>query len=108
MSKAYVEARAQHGESELLDEIVSAKPKADHTRYHSAAELRENGLKHVRDATALIESKATAEELDEYRRFVLTLAGKVAAAHKEHGQSVSPAESEAIEQITAALGTTPS
>lgn len=108
MSKAYVDARAQHGESELLDEIVAAKPETDHTRYHSADELREHGLKHLRDAMALLESKATAEELDEYRRFVLTLADKVAAAHKEHGQSVSPAETEAIQQITAALGTTSS
>ena len=108
MSKAYVEARAQHGESELLDDIVAAKPKTDHTRYHSAAEVRENGLKHLRDAVALLESKATAEEVDEYRRFVLALADKVAAAHKEHGQSVSPAETEAIQQITAALGTTSS
>ena len=105
MSKAYVEARAQHGDSELLDEIVAAKPEADHTRYHSAAELRENGLKHLRGATALIESKATAEELADYRRFVLTLAGKVAAAHKEEGQAVSPAEAEAIQEISAALGT---
>jgi hypothetical protein len=108
MSKAYVEARAQHGESELLDDIVAAKPKTDHTRYHSAEEVRENGLKHLRDAVALLESKATAEEVDEYRRFVLALAGKVAAAHKEEGQSVSPAETEAIQQITAALGTTSS
>jgi hypothetical protein len=108
MSKAYVDARAQHGESELLDEIVAAKPQTDHTRYHSADELREHGLKHVRDAVALLESKATTEEVDEYRRFVLTLASKVAAAHKEEGQSVSPAEAEAIRQITAALGTTSS
>jgi hypothetical protein len=105
MSKAYVEARAEHGESELLDEIVAAKPKTDHTRYHSATELRENGLNHLRDATALLESKATAEEVVEYRRFVLTLAGKVAAAHKEEGQTVSPAETEAIQEISAALGT---
>jgi hypothetical protein len=108
MSKAYVDARAQHGESELLDDIVAAKPETDHTRYHSAAEVRENGLKHLRDAVALLETKATAEELDEYRRFVLALAGKVAAAHKEEGQSVSPAEAEAIQQIAAALGTTSS
>ena len=40
MSKAYVEARAQHGESELLDDIVAAKPKTDHTRYHSAEEAQ--------------------------------------------------------------------
>jgi hypothetical protein len=106
MSKAYAEAHAQHGGSELLDEIVAAKPEVDHTRYHSAEELRDSGLGHLRDAVALLESKATAEELDDYRRFVLTLADKVAAAHREHGQSVSPAEAEAIEQITAELGTT--
>jgi hypothetical protein len=105
MSKAYVEARAEHGDSELLDEIVAAKPQMDHARYHSAEELRENGLRHLRDAVALLESKATAEERDDYRRFVLTLANKVAAAHREEGQSVSPAESEAIQQITEALGT---
>jgi hypothetical protein len=103
MSKAYTEARSQHGESELLDEIVAAKPKMDHTRYHSAEELRDNGLRHLRDAVALLGSKATAEERDDYRRFVLTVANKVAAAHKEGGQSVSPAEAEAIQQITAAL-----
>jgi hypothetical protein len=105
MSKAYTEARAEHGESELLDEVVAAKPQVDHTRYHSAEELRDNGLRHLRDAVALVQSKATAQESDDYQRFVLTLANKVAAAHKEGGQSVSPAEAEAIQQITAALGT---
>ena len=104
MSKAYVEARKQHGESELLDEIVAAKPAMDHTRYHSAEELRAAGLEHVRGAVALLESKATAEELDDYRRFVLALANKVAAAHREEGQAVSPAEAQAIQEITAALG----
>ena len=104
MSKAYAEARAEHGDSELLDEIVAAKPQVDHTRYHSAEELRDNGLRHLRDAVALVESKATAQEAGDYRRFVLTLAGKVAAAHREGGQSVSPEEAEAIQQITAALG----
>src|SRR5438309_6735087 len=98
MSKAYAEARAEHGESELLDEIVAAKPKIDHTRYHSAEELRDSGLGHLRDAMVLLEGKATAEERDDYRRFVLTLAGKVAAAHREHGRSVSPAEEQAIGQ----------
>ena len=104
MSKAYAEARSQHGESELLDEIVAAKPQADHTRYHSPAELKENGLKHLRDAVALLQGKATTGEVDDYRQFVLTLANKVAAAHKEDGQSVSPAEAEAVQDITTALG----
>jgi hypothetical protein len=104
MSKAYAEARTEHGDSELLDEIVSAKPKVDHTRYHSPEELRNDELGHLRDAMALLESKATAGERDDYRRFVLSLANKVAAAHREHGQNVSPEETAAIEQITEALG----
>ena len=104
MSKAYAEARAQHGESELLDEIVAAKPHVDHSRYHSAEELKEHGLGHLRDAVALLDSKATPEERDDYRRFVLTLANRVAAAHREGGQDVSPAEAAAIQEITAALG----
>ena len=104
MSKAYAETRAEHGDSELLDEIVSAKPKVDHTRYHSPEELRDAGLGHLRDAMTLLGSKATAAERDDYRRFVISLANKVAAAHREHGQAVSPEEATAIEQITEALG----
>jgi hypothetical protein len=104
MSKAYTEARAMHGQSELLDEIVGAKPKADHTRYSSMLELRDNGLRNLSTAVAVLENKATAEEVDEYRQFVLSLAHRVAAAHREDGQSVSPAETEAIERIAEALG----
>ena len=104
MSKAYAEARAQHGESELLDEVVAAKPKTDHTRYHSPEELRDSGLGHLRDVMALLETKATSEEREDYRRFVLAVANKVANAHRESVQSVSPAEAQAIEQISAALG----
>jgi hypothetical protein len=106
LAKAYAEARKQHGESELLDEIVSAKPEVDHTRYHSAEELKESGLQHLRDAVGLLERKATREELEDYRRFVLTLADKVAAAHREEGgEGMSPAEQAAIEEIATSLGT---
>jgi hypothetical protein len=105
MSKAYTDARAQHGASELLDDIVAAKPAMDHTRYHSPEELRASGLEHLRSAVTLLESKATGDELDGYRQFVLTLANKVAAAHREGGQDVSPAEAEAVQQVAAALGT---
>ena len=105
MAKAYTEARQQHGESELLDEIVSAKPEIDHTRYHSPEELKEHGLQHLRDAVALLESKASAQELEDYKRFILTLADKVANAHRENGESVSPAEHAAIEEIASSLGT---
>jgi hypothetical protein len=104
IAKAYVEARQQHGESELLDEIVAAKPERDHTHYHSVEELKQGGLKHLRDAVDVLEQKATPSELDAYRRFVLTLADKVANAHREDGVSVSDAERAAIDEISASLG----
>jgi hypothetical protein len=105
IAKAYVEARKQHGESELLDEIVSAKPEIDRTRFHSYEELKEHGLQHLRDAVALLERKATPEELDDYKRFVLNVADKVANAHREGGESVSADERAAIEAIAASLDT---
>ena len=110
MAKAYAEARKQHGESQLLDEIASTKPEIDHTRYHSVEELKEHGLQHLRDAVEVLGQKATPEEVDEYRRFVLTLANRVADAHKEgflglSGERVSEAEGAAVAEIAEALGT---
>jgi len=104
IGRAYVEARQQHGDSELLDEIVAAKPERDHTRYHSVEELQQGGLQHLRDAVEVLRRKATPEEVEDYRRFVLNLADKVAKAHREGGQQVSEAERAAIEEISASLG----
>ena len=103
MSKAYAEARAQHGESELLDEIVAEKPRTVPGKARSPEELREQELDCLRTVTTLLEHKATVEERDDYQRFVLTVANKVAAAHREGGRQVSPAEEQAILDITTAL-----
>jgi len=107
MGKAYTEARQQHGESELLDEIVAARPEVDHTRYRSPEEFKQHGLQHLREAIELLERKATPDEVEGYRRFVLTVADKVASAHREAGAAVSPAEQAAIEEISTNLGTAP-
>jgi hypothetical protein len=105
MAKAFTEARKEHGDSALLDEIVSHKPEMDHTRSHSAEELKEHGLQRIRDAIALLEQKATPEEVDDYRRFVTSLAERVAGAKGEKGDKpVSDAESAAIAEIAQALG----
>lgn len=109
MAKVWVEARQQHGHSELLDEIVAEKPALDHTRYGSFTELKEQCRAHLRDAVALLEAKATAEELDEYRQFTLNLAERVASAHKEHrGEdgAVTNLERAAITAVSIALGVT--
>jgi len=103
MAKTYAEARKEHGKSQLLDEIVAAKPERDHTHFHSSEELKQQGLQHLRDSVALLEKKAASEEVEEYRRFIVTLSHKVAAAHREHGQEVSESEQKAIQDITDAL-----
>src|SRR3954462_2314460 len=103
LAKAYGEARQQHRASELLDAVVVAKPKIDHTRFRSLDELKQHGLERLRAAVDVLERKATAEEVADYRRFVGTLAQNVAAAHREDGVSVSEAEQAAIDEIASAL-----
>jgi len=108
IAKTYAEARQRHGDSELLDEIVSHKPEFDRKRYHSPEELHDKGLERIQQATALLESKATPDEVTAYKSFALDVAKNVAAAHKEDGERVSPAEEAAIAAVTASLGTTAS
>jgi hypothetical protein len=103
LAKAYAEARQHHGESELLDELVSAGPKSG-ARPHSTDELREQGLRRLREAADLLRRKATPQEVDDYAGFVVSLAGKVAEAHREGGEEVSPQERAAIDDIAASLG----
>jgi hypothetical protein len=105
IAKAYTEARQEHGDSQLLDEIVSHKPEMDRTRTHSTEELKAHGLQRIREAVALVEQKATPVELEDYRRFVVSLANRVAGAKAEHDEKpVSDAEAAAIAEITEALG----
>jgi len=104
IAKAYAEARAEHGESELLDELVGSKPVTDRGKSHSAGELNVHVLSMVGAAVAALEAKATPQELTDYRKFVHGLTERVASAHSEHGQDVSEAEQAAIDQVDEALG----
>ena len=109
MAKVYAEARQQHGESQLLDEVVAAKPEIDRTRAQSPEDLKDHALQNVRQAIQLLQTKASDEEVAEYKKFVLTLAQHVAEARKEgflglSGERVSDAERAAIGEIEAALG----
>ncbi len=108
MAGAYTDARKEHGASELLDAIVSTRPKTDRPKAHSKDELKDAYLADVRTAVGLVAAKATPEELGDYRLFVVNLAKKVAAAKEEKGSEdgVSPAEASAITEIEAALGVT--
>ncbi len=109
MAKAYSEAREQHGASQLLDDIVSAKPEIDRERHGSAEELKQHNLEKLRAAIVLLKDRAEAGEVEEYRAFVISLAEKVANARREgfmglSGERVSDDERAAIGEIAAALG----
>lgn len=109
MAKAYTEAREGHGESELLDTIVSTKPEVDRTKVKSPEELKEHALQNIREGVALIVQKGTKQEIAEYKKFILDLANKVAEARKEgfmgiSGDRVSDDEEEALAAIAEALG----
>lgn len=112
MSKAYTEAQKEDA-ADLVKEIVSARPEFDPKRYKSAEELRERGLTRIREAVDLLERKATAEEVDEYKRFIVEVADTVANAKKEGGvlgiggKPVSEEEKRAIDEIAQTLDTEP-
>lgn len=106
MAGAYTDARKEHGASELLDEIVTHRPKTDRIKAHSKEELKDAYLEEIRTAAGLVADKATPAELGDYRLFVVTLAKKVAAAKKEKGSDdgITTAEAAAISDIEGALG----
>jgi hypothetical protein len=66
-------------------------------------EIRENGLKRIREAVALVQQKATPQELEDYRRFVTSLASRVAGAKTEGEEAIGEAEAAAIAEISEAL-----
>jgi hypothetical protein len=111
MGQAYAEARRKQGESELLDELVSSPPAMDPGRLRSAGDdLAGTVDSHLRQAVQLVEQKVTAEEAEAYKRFIVTLAETVAAAHREGGflgvggQEVSDEERAALDAIRQTLG----
>ena len=101
IAKSFAAARQQHGESELLDALVAEKPHAK--RYGSAQEVEQQGLERLGEAIGLLEQKASADDVEAYRRFTLAVAEHVAEAHKEGGTSVSPQERQALEKIAATM-----
>jgi hypothetical protein len=114
MGRVYQEARQHHGESELLDELVKSPPAIDPDLVRQAgADVAALTSRQVSEAISILETKATPEEVDAYKRFVMTLAQAVASAHKEGGflgiggKEISDAENQALDEISTALGSPP-
>ena len=114
MGRVYQEARARHGTSPLLDELVKAPPTIDAERLKEAGgDIATVTTEHLRRAISILRNTATPEETDAYKTFVMTVAQAVAGAHKEGGflgiggAAVSDAENQALDAISAALGDAP-
>jgi hypothetical protein len=112
MGRAYQAAQKEQA-AELVQEIVSAQPEFDRNRYKTPEELRERGLTRIREAVNLLESKATRDEVSEYKQFILDVANTVANAKKEGGvlgiggKPVSEEEQRAIDEIAQTLDSEP-
>lgn len=112
MSKAYTDAREADMGPELLEEIVESAPELKPGQFGSAEELNSKGIQHLTDAISILEAKATSDEVDAYRGFVLAVAERVAHAHKTGGflgfggTEVSEKEQDALDRVAAAMGTT--
>ena len=106
LARAYTDARKEHGESELLDALVSEKP--DLKRYKTQEEAESQGLARLTEAVEVLEQKASVGEVAAYRKFALDVAERVAEAHKEGDQNVSEGDRAAIERIAASLYPSPS
>jgi hypothetical protein len=114
MGRVYQEARAQHGESELLDELVKSPPTIDTDRLRKEqGNIPALASQQLREAIGILESKAAPAETDAYKRFVMTVAQAVAGAHKEGGflgiggKQISDTENQALDEISTALGPPP-
>jgi hypothetical protein len=114
MGRVYRDAREGHGASELLDELIKSPPAIDQSELRgSVPNIAEVADKRLRDAMGVLTPKATPEEIDDYKKFVMTVAQAVASAHKEGGflgiggTEISDAENQALDEISAALGSPP-
>jgi len=103
LARAYADARKRHGESALVDELASKGP-PHNRRFGSPEELRNHGIETLKEASKLVDRTRPREEAQSYRAFVLTVAERVARAHREGGEEISPNEREALDAIAESLG----
>jgi hypothetical protein len=110
VAKVYTAARQQHGESELLDELAASPPSVDTERIKGAGDPASASRERLREALRILEEKGTPDEVEAYKRFVLSVAEAAARAHKEGGfigiggKEISPAEQAALDELRTELG----
>jgi hypothetical protein len=110
LGKAYAAARRDGGD-ELIEALVSSPPSLNPSEMGRPDELRTQIPERIAQAVRTVEEKATPDELQQYRDFILRVADTVAHAHKEGGvlgiggKEVSEEEQAALDELAATIGT---
>lgn len=110
LGKAYAEARRDEG-SEFTKELVSSPPQLNPAEMGKPDQLREQLPQRIEEAVRTVEAKATPDEAEEYRAFILRVADVVAHAAKEGGvlgiggKEVSEEEQAVLDQLAGKLAT---
>ena len=109
LGRAYAEARQAQG-GDLLEAIVSSAPEIDREGLQDPEGLNARTDAVLREALGLVESKATPEEVEAYRKFVLGVGDTVAHAHREGGflgiggKEVSEGEQAVLDDVAKTVG----
>jgi hypothetical protein len=105
----YAAARELRGESPLLDALVASPPSLDLDPLLAGADPAGSNTVRVQAGIAAVRAKASPEDADAYRGFVLAVVQTVAEANREGGfagiggEEVSAGEQAALDEITAVL-----
>ena len=109
VSRVYAEARAGESESELLDALVASPPGIDPRRLTAGGDIAAASAERLREGVGLLGAKGSPEDVEAYKRFVLSVARGAAEAHKEGGfigiggEQVSDEEQAALDEIRGVL-----
>ena len=95
----------------IEERLRTEQPFPDFVEVARAQGARESALTTLRDAAALLDSRATTDEAAGYKRWLMTIAEHVATAGKEDqgllghgGVLVNTAEEAALREVAATLG----
>ena len=111
VGRAYTDARKHQGDSPLLDELVATPPALDPSQLQQAGgDLKAHADEQLAAAVRVLDAKATPEEAQAYKQFVLTVAEAAANANREGGfigiggKPVSASEQAVLDALRGTLG----
>lgn len=109
IGKMYSKARQAQGQNELLDEVLASPPGVDPKRAQAQGDIATASRDRLGEALRILNDKASVEDIEAYKKFVVDVAQAAAEAHKEGGfigiggKQISDNEKAALDEVRAAL-----